>query len=63
MTTDTELTRSLHQAAEDASVPPVDVDLLRAGGRRVARRRRTAAVAGAAALVAALVGGFSLPTR
>lgn len=56
MSTDTEITRSLHEAAEDAAVPPVDLDALRAGGRRHARRRR-AAVTAAAALVLAVVGG------
>lgn len=56
MSTDTEITRSLHEAAEDAAVPPVDLDALRAGGRRHARRR-SAAVTAAAALVLAVVGG------
>lgn len=56
MSTDTEITRSLHEAAEDAAVPPVDLDALRAGGRRHARRR-SAGVMAAAALVLAVVGG------
>lgn len=56
MSTDTEITRSLHEAAEDAAVPPVDLDALRAGGRRHARRRSAARMA-AAALVLAVVGG------
>lgn len=56
MSTDTEITRSLHEAAEHAAVPPLDLDALRAGGRRHARRRHVTVMA-AAALVLAVVGG------
>ena len=56
MSNDTRIDRSLRDAAEHATVPPLDIEALRAGGRRHARRR-TAAALGAAALVLAVVGG------
>jgi hypothetical protein len=56
MSNDTRIDRSLRDAAEHAIVPPLDIEALRAGGRRHARRR-TAAALGAASLVLAVVGG------
>ncbi len=56
MSEDTRIVRSLHEAAEHAAVPPLDLERLSAGGRRYARRR-AALAAGAAALVLGVVGG------
>ena len=59
MSADLDITRSLREQADQATVPPVDIDARRTGGRRHARRRQ-ATVLGAAALVLAVVGGGAL---
>lgn len=60
---ETELQHELREVADDASVPPVDVDALLERGRQGlrARRRRTGMVViAAAAAVAVVVGGVTL---